>query len=159
MISKAYSRRQLIAIERADEHDRAEQCSGDVFKREIEIVEVGKRKLQLVSTLHVNLDDMPEWDAAVSFLEGGLSDHPVHQRAWTSEMWEAANRVMRELITLPREVYGVKSKWKTRARPSEWHVIFPVTALERDWITAIRCGGIAPSVRALDPKDRTRRVG
>lgn len=157
-VPRQYTRRQLLALERADTKDRQEMHSGDVFKRDVEMIDIGKGKLiQMVSALHVNLDDWPEWDASVGFMEGGNSGLMVHQRAWTEQMWESANRMMRDLITMPYEVAGVRSAWKTKARPSEWHVLFRVTAIERDWITAIQCGGMKPSVYVqTNPKDRTR---
>lgn len=157
-VARQYTRRQLIALENPDARDRDELHGGDVFKREVEMVNVGKQRLQMVTALHVNLDDWPEWDASVGFMEGGKSDFFVHQRAWTDEMWQTAEKALRELISMPYEVSGLRSAWKTKARPSEWHILFKVTPLERDTITVALAGGLVKKVRIMtDPKERTRK--
>lgn len=152
--AKTHSWRQLVAIERPEERDRETFCTADPHKRKVAIYQHGKTKLQLVSAIQINMDDWPEWDAWVGFMEanGEWSDHFVERRTWTSDMEQAAHRVMRELIAMPYEVGRLASTWRTRGRPSEWHVLFKVTSIERDWITGVQLGTIPKSVRLRDPQ-------
>ena len=154
----SYHRRAKVAMQRPESLDREMHSTTDVFKREVEMITHHKQRLQLVSAMQINLDDRPEWDVWVAFQQAGKhdGDYFVEQRLWSEEMWDAAKRTMRALMFFPREIYGVRSKWRTRTRPSEWHAFFPTTNFERAIIASQQAPGAVPLVRAVDPGDRMR---
>lgn len=144
----AYSRRQRIALERPEEHDaHINFASNDPHKREIEVI----NDIQLVSILSVDLDDKPEWHARVGWMES--KGYFVPLRAWLPWMEEPAQRVMSELIRLPRDVEpsDVRTCVRTHGRPSTIHKYIRLSRLERDYVDAIRAG-MKPSIWFREPR-------
>lgn len=154
---KVYSRRQQVALDRPEPYDRAEFHTSDPFKRKVEMVEHAGRKIQMVSALQINLDDWPEWDAWVGFLDNssavdGVGDFFLERRLWTDDLWAKAKKVMGEMTAVPYEIERFQEAWRTKTRPSVCHTLWKVSPLERDLITAVQGGGVAPMVKLRDPK-------
>ena len=153
----AYTRRQRVALDRPEPYDRAEFHTSDPFKRKVEMVDHAGKRIQMVSALQINLDDWPEWDAWVGFLDNsstldGVGDYFLERRMWTEDLKDKAIGALLKMAAMPYEIEKWRHHWETASRPSALHWLWKVTPLERDLITAVQGGGIAPMVKLRDPK-------
>lgn len=139
-----YSRRQQIALERPEETERdIAFASNEPYKREVEVI----NDIQLVSILTVDLDDWPVWSARVGWMES--KGYFVPLRAWLPWMEEPAQRVMSEMIALPREVdpNHVRTTVRTKGRPSTIHKFIRLSPEEREYVRGITGGLVRPTLR------------
>lgn len=161
-MNTTYTRRQSLAIERPAERDPENWMSvRDPFLRETRMVDHGGTQIQLVSILTVDLDDQPVWHARVGFLQAhdsgaGDGDFFLPLRMWTVDLEQAALRELNELTRLPREVEKFTQGVRPAGRPTNVHRFIRLSELEKSWLLAVQCGGVKPSVRAVDPGDRMR---
>jgi hypothetical protein len=143
-----YSRRQRIALERPEETERdVNFASNEPFKREVAVL----NDIQLVSILTIDMDGgWPDWHARVGWMES--KGYFVPLRAWQPWMEEPAQRVMSELISLPREVERIRTTVRTHGRPSTIHKFIRLSPEEREFVRGITGGLVKPSLRFRDPR-------
>ncbi len=144
-----YSRRQITALERPEETEPGINfASNEPFKREVEV----HNAIQLVSILTVDLDDWPVFHARVGWMEA--KGYFVPLRAWQPWMEEPAQRVMSELISLPREVdwKRIRTTVRTKGRPSTIHKFIKVSPEEREYVLGITGGVVRPSLWFREPR-------
>lgn len=142
-----YTRRQQIALERPEETERGINfASNEPHKREVEV----HNDIQLVSILTVDLDDWPTWHARVGWMES--KGYFVPLRGWQPWMEEPAQRVLSEMISLPREVEKIGTAVRTHGRPSTVHKFIRVSPEEREYCLGVKGGIIQPKLWFKEPR-------
>lgn len=144
-----YTRRQQLALERPEEHEAfLNFASNEPWKREVEVHE----GVQLVSILTVDLDDKPEWHARVGWQEA--KGYFVPLRAWTTWMEEPAQRVLDEMMALPRDVEAGawKTTVRTAGRPSTIHKFLRLSGEEREYMLGVQGSIVQPRVWVKEPR-------
>ncbi len=144
-----YNRRQQIALERPEEHEaHLNFASNEPMKREVEL----HNDVQLVSVLTVDLDDKPEWHARVGWMES--KGYFVPLRAWQPWMEQPAQRVLDEMISLPRDLdlNAVKTTVRTHGRPSTIHKFIRLSPEEREYMLGVAGGIVQPKLWFKEPR-------
>lgn len=141
------SRRQMIALEHAEEWDPIHSmATNDPHKRRMKLI---RNKYQLITILTVDLDSPPVWHGRVGFMQSDEYTTPTWM--WDDKLEEVARKELDQLMRLPRPIDRYMDATRPKGRPTSMHRFIPLAAEEIDYLRVVQAGGVRRSIKLRGP--------